>query len=67
VIKAAKNRPIIGNEGLIGQTGEIRKGGYVYIEGALWKIDSTAEFETGCKVEVTAVDGLKLKVKIINT
>ena len=67
VIKAAKNRPIIGNEGLVGQTGEIRKGGYVYIEGALWKIDSTEEYETGSKVEVTAVDGLKLKVKRINS
>ena len=67
VVKAQKNRPIIGNEGLVGQTGEIRKGGYVYVEGALWKIVSTEEYETGSKVEVTAVDGLKLKVKNINS
>jgi membrane-bound serine protease (ClpP class) len=66
VVRAAKNRPVIGNEGLIGQTGEIRTGGYVYIEGALWKIDSTEEYETGSKVEIIAVDGLKLKVKTNN-
>jgi len=67
VVKAQKNRPIIGNEGIIGQTGEIRKGGYVYVEGALWKIDASEKYETGSKVEVTAVDGLKLKIKIINS
>ncbi len=67
VIKAQKNRPIVGNEGLIGQTGEMRTGGYVYVEGALWKIDSAEEYETGSKVEITAVDGLKLKVRKLNS
>ncbi|MCH8028137.1 MAG: nodulation protein NfeD [candidate division Zixibacteria bacterium] len=67
VIKAQKNRPIVGNEGLIGQTGEVRKSGYVYVGGALWKIDAAEEYETGSKVEITAVDGLKLKVRKLNS
>ena len=67
VIKAQKNRPIVGNEGLIGQAGEIRTGGYVYVEGALWKIDAAEEYETGSKVEITAVDGLKLKLRKLNS
>ena len=37
LIKDAKSRPFIGNEGMIGRVGEVRSGGFVYVEGALWK------------------------------
>jgi membrane-bound serine protease (ClpP class) len=66
LIKDAKARPFTGNEGMIGRIGEVRSGGFVYVEGALWKAESTEPLEIGSKVEVIAVDKLLLKVKKLN-
>ncbi len=63
LVKDAKSRPFIGNEGMIGRIGEVRNGGFVFIEGALWKAESGEALETGRKVEVVSVDKLLLKVK----
>ncbi len=65
VIKAARHRPFIGNEGLIGKIAEVRGGNMVYVDGALWKIATDVHLNQGEKVEVVAVDSLTLKVKKI--
>ncbi len=63
VIKASRNRPFIGQEGMVGKIGEMRKLGFVYLDGALWKTKSDEELAIGDEVEVVAVDKLVLKVK----
>ena len=66
VIKASKHRPFTGNEGMIGRVGEVRTGGFVFVEGALWKAESDEPIEIGSKVEVTSANNLLLKVKKLN-
>lgn len=61
--KAAKHRPFTGNEGMIGRIGEVRSGGFVYVEGALWKAESDEPLDIGGKVEIIGADNLLLKVK----
>ena len=63
VIKASRNRPTIGNESMLGKIGQVRSGGFVYVEGALWKSESDEPLEVGAKVEVVEVNNLLLKVR----
>lgn len=63
IVRAAKNRPFIGHEGLIGKQAEVRSKGQVYVDGALWKAECDTELTKGDKVEILAVDALTLKVK----
>ena len=63
LIKDRKRKPFIGNAGMIGRIAEVRNAGMVYVDGALWRIDPDEEFSKGEKVEIIAVDKLKLKVK----
>ena len=65
VIKDRKNRPAIGNEGMIGLTAEVRSNGMVYVNGALWQASSDDELQKGDKVTIIEVHNLKLKVKKI--
>ena len=68
VARTMKQRPAVGREALIGQTGRARTllnpDGMVWIDGALWK--ATAEGEpvvAGDRVTVLEVDGLHLRVR----
>ncbi|MCP4686280.1 MAG: nodulation protein NfeD [bacterium] len=63
VVKAAKRRPFTGDEGMIGKIAEVRKRGFVYVDGALWQMICDDEVEPGAKVEVIGVDKLILKVR----
>ncbi len=63
VWKAARNRPFIGQEGMVGKIAEVRPNGFVYVDGALWKAASDEEFEIGSKVKIVSVENLTLKVK----
>lgn len=65
VARAHKNKPFVGHEHLIGTRGEVRSEGMVYLDGALWRIDNEEAFEVGSKVEITEVNGLRVKVKKI--
>ncbi len=67
VWKAARNRPFIGQEGIVGKIAEVRPGGFVYVDGALWKAEADHELEVGSKVEVLSIDKLTLKVRKRNT
>ena len=66
VIKAYKHRPFTGNEGMIGRIGEVRSGGFVFVEGALWKAESDEPLEAGSKVEIIGANNLLIKVKKLN-
>ena len=63
VIRTARKQPFIGNEGMIGKTAEVRGGGFVYVDGALWKATCDVELTAGDMTKVVAVDKLTLKVK----
>ncbi|HEX2897774.1 MAG TPA: nodulation protein NfeD [candidate division Zixibacteria bacterium] len=63
VYKASKHQPFTGNEGMIGRIGEVRSGGFIYVEGALWKAQSDEPLDIGSKVEIVGADNLLLKVK----
>ncbi|MEA1980707.1 MAG: nodulation protein NfeD [candidate division Zixibacteria bacterium] len=67
VIKAARNKPFIGIEGMAGKIAEVRKNGFVYVDGALWKAESDDSLNVGEKVEIISLDKLILKVKKINS
>ncbi len=57
----------IGSEGLIGKKGraetDISREGKVYIEGEYWDAWSDEEIDAGERIEILAVEGLKIKVK----
>jgi membrane-bound serine protease (ClpP class) len=56
-----------GTKGMIGEKGEVRERiaptGTVLVRGEYWKADSDDVMEVGDHVEVTAVDGLRLRVR----
>lgn len=65
VARAARNTPFVGHEHLVGAKGEIRQLGMVYVDGALWKVESDETLEVGDMVEITAVEGIRLRVKLV--
>jgi membrane-bound serine protease (ClpP class) len=68
-IHARLKKPTTGMEGLVGETGiattSISQEGKVSIHGEFWNVISDQNIERGEKVQVIAVDNLKLKVKKI--
>ena len=54
-----------GVQKMVGQRGEVRAPGLVFVDGALWQAHTADESELvpGERVEVAAVDGLKLTVR----
>lgn len=70
-IKAQRQKPKIGRESVIGKialakTDIDKNGGYVLMDGELWKAISDSYIEKDKKVEIVEVDGLTLKVKKIS-
>ncbi|MEW5736467.1 MAG: nodulation protein NfeD [Thermodesulfobacteriota bacterium] len=69
VFRAHTRKPKTGEEGLVGETGTVRrvKGNkaLVIVHGEIWNAVVTENLEEGDHVEVTAVDGLTLAVKRI--
>lgn len=70
-IKAQRQKAKTGEESMIGKVGiaqtdiEADKGGYILLEGELWKAVSEEKIEKGQRVEVVETHGLILKVKKI--
>jgi membrane-bound serine protease (ClpP class) len=67
VARDRKASPFVGNEGMIGRKGAMRAHNFVYVEGALWKVESDELIPEGTKVVVTGVEGLVLKVKKLDS
>lgn len=66
-IRVHREKVDTGREGLIGLTGEARTDitdrGQIFVHGEYWNAWSDAPIAKGEKVEVTKVEGLRLKVK----
>ncbi len=68
-IKAMRRKPVTGQKGYIGRVGKVRqsikgkKGGVVFLDGALWRAISDEEIKAGENVEVIDMKGLVLIVK----
>jgi membrane-bound serine protease (ClpP class) len=66
VVRAHRRRPTTGKEGLIGRTGvatvDLKPEGVVEIRGELWNAVAEEEIKAGEKVQVTEMDGMKVKV-----
>jgi membrane-bound ClpP family serine protease len=65
VAKAARHKPFIGRQAMIGLRGEVRADGFARIEGALWKIEADDQLSEGMKIEVIGMNNLTLRVKRI--
>lgn len=67
VIRTHRRGVAIGNEGMPGKIAEVRTKGQVYVDGALWNADCDEVLSQGDRVEIVAVEGLRLKVKKKNS
>ncbi len=67
VVRAQRARPALGAEAMLGAVGVARgrlaPGGTVLVRGEYWKAESDEEVGDGERVEVTGVDGLRLRVR----
>jgi len=67
--KAYKNPVVTGEEGIIGQEGEVRTSirpghpGKVFVFGEYWNATGDTEIQTGQKVKVVGREGMTLKVE----
>jgi membrane-bound serine protease (ClpP class) len=71
VIRAHKQKPTTGKEGLVSEIGKVIRavspsGGMVQVRGEYWQATSDQLLPEGTSVEVIEVHGLRLKVKPIN-
>jgi membrane-bound serine protease (ClpP class) len=66
-LRAMRRRPVTGSEGMIGLVGMAKTAlaprGQVAVRGELWEAMSDEPVEAGVMVEVTAIEGLTLRVK----
>lgn len=69
VVRTRGRAPTTGQEGLVGETGEVRspvapaRAGTVFVHGELWRAIGDEELEAGARVRVCGVSGLDLKVE----
>jgi membrane-bound serine protease (ClpP class) len=66
-MRAMRQRPVTGSEGMIGLVGMAKTAlaprGQMAVRGELWEAISDEPVEAGAMVEVTAIEGLTLRVK----
>ncbi|MGQ9462834.1 MAG: NfeD family protein [Candidatus Fervidibacter sp.] len=68
IVRAQKRQPVVGKEWIVGQVGEARTDltptGTVFVSGTWWTAEAIdGEIKAGEKVEVVAMEGLRLKVR----
>jgi membrane-bound serine protease (ClpP class) len=68
IVRAQKRGPVVGQEWLVGQVGEARTDltpmGTVFVGGTWWTAEAVdGEIKAGERIEVVAMEGLKLKVR----
>jgi membrane-bound serine protease (ClpP class) len=65
--KAHRSRPVTGREGMVGEVGvaetDLTPEGKVFVRGEYWDATSSERIMKGEKVEVTAVEGLRVRVR----
>ncbi len=72
VVRTHRNKPALGVEGLIGETGEVRQRigggrqrGKIFVHGEYWNAFADEAIEANERVEITAMDGMNLTVRRI--
>jgi membrane-bound serine protease (ClpP class) len=69
VVRAHRRRPTTGKEGLVGGKGvvktDLKPEGVVEIRGELWNAEADEVIKAGEKIQVEAIEGMKVKVKKI--
>jgi membrane-bound serine protease (ClpP class) len=69
IVRAQRRRPAVGAEGMIGEVGHVRRidasgrQAKVFVHGEYWDADADEAVAEGDAVEVTAVDGLRVRVR----
>lgn len=70
VVRTQRNKPALGHEGMIGETGEVRQRigggrqrGKVFVHGEYWNAFAEEPIEANELVEITAMDGMNLTVR----
>jgi membrane-bound serine protease (ClpP class) len=67
VFKSQRQKPTLGVEGLVGETGEVRiklePNGKIFVHGEYWNAEGDGEIPVGEKVKVVGVEGMCLKVR----
>lgn len=68
IVRAQKRGPVVGQEWLVGQVGEARTDltptGTIFVGGTWWTAEAVdGEIKAGERIEVVAMEGLRLKVK----
>ncbi len=67
VVRSQRRRVQLGHEGMIGQVGVARQrlapDGTILVRGEYWTAESDVVIDAGERVEVMAVDGLRLRVR----
>ena len=70
VFKSQRRKPTLGQEGMIGEVGEVRvklsPTGKVFVHGEYWNAEGDGEIAVGEKVEVVGCEGMCLKVKRVS-
>ncbi len=64
-LKNLKRKPFSARNMMIGSVVKVKRDGFVYINGALWQINSDDSLRIGDDVEIISLDKLTLKVKKI--
>jgi len=68
--RAQVSKPQTGVEGLLGMIGEVKQdlqpAGKIFVHGELWNAVSDQDLRVGEKVQVVAVENLRLKVEKID-
>jgi membrane-bound serine protease (ClpP class) len=69
VVRSQRSRSASGAEGMIGEVGQVRRvlapgrRVKVFVHGEYWDADTDEPLDEGDKVEVTAVSGLRMRVR----
>jgi len=70
VVRSQRRKPSLGNEGLVGEIGEVKQqiapgstGGKIFVHGEYWNAVADQRIEVGTRVEVVRVDGMCLTVR----
>jgi membrane-bound serine protease (ClpP class) len=71
VVRSQRRPAVLGAEGMVGRVGvahgRLAPAGTVLVRGEYWTADSDDVVESGERVEVTSVDGLRLRVRRAGT
>jgi membrane-bound serine protease (ClpP class) len=64
-VQVRRSPVAVGPQTIVGQLGEVRRGGLVFVNGELWQARAEEELRPGTRVQVDGMDGLVLRVHAV--